>query len=62
MCRTLYDAKTVSIGYTTSTDVRETLAQSRGMRQTGVPMEKGASDDGNQTDKEVSTIKDRGHC
>ena len=62
MCRTLYDAKTASIGFITSTAVQETRVLNRGMRQTGVPMEKGASDDGNQTDKEVSTIKDRGHC
>lgn len=36
MCRTLYVAKTVSIGYITSTDVREIRVPSRGMRQTDV--------------------------
>ena len=43
MCRTLYDAKTAGIGYTTSTDARETLVPSRGMRQTDVHTEKGES-------------------
>ena len=38
ICRILYDAKIVSIGYTTSTAVKEILAQSRGMQQTDVHM------------------------
>ena len=40
MCRTLYVAKTVGIGYTTSMDAREIRVPSRGMRQTDVHMEK----------------------
>ena len=43
MCKILYDAKIAGIGYTTSTAVQEILAQSRGMRQTVVHMEKGES-------------------
>ena len=43
MCRTLYVAKTVSIGYTTSTVVHEIRVPSRGMQQTFVTMEKGES-------------------
>ena len=45
MCRTLYDAKTVSIGYTTSTAVVETLVLSRGMRQTFATTEKERASD-----------------
>ena len=45
MCRTLYDAKTVSIGYTTSTAVVETLVPSRGLRQTDVHTEKERASD-----------------
>ena len=40
MCRTLYDAKTASIGYTTLMAVQETHAPSRGMRQMDVLTEK----------------------
>ena len=38
MCRTLYVAKTVGIGYTTSMAVKEIRVPSRGMRQTDVLM------------------------
>ena len=47
MCRTLYVAKTVGIGCTTSTAVKETHVPSRGMRQTDVLMEKERASDGN---------------
>lgn len=43
MCRILYDAKTASIGYTTSTAVKETRVPSRGMQQTVAHTEKGES-------------------
>lgn len=46
MCRTLYDAKTASIGYITSMAVKGIRVPSRGMRQTDVHTEKErASDD-----------------
>ena len=38
ICRTLYDAKIVSIGYTTSMVAVEIRVPSRGMRQTDVHM------------------------
>ena len=38
MCRTWCDAKTASIGYTTSMAVREIRVPSRGMQQTAVHM------------------------
>ena len=41
MCRILYDAKIVSIGYTTSMAVKEIRVPSRGMRQTDVHMGRG---------------------
>ena len=41
MCRTLYVAKIVGIGSTTSMVAVEIRVPSRGMRQTGVHMEKG---------------------
>ena len=43
MCRTLFVAKIVGIGYTTSTVAVEIRVPSRGMRQTDVLMEKGES-------------------
>ena len=38
MCRTLYDAKIVNIGYTTSMGAEEIRVLSRGMQQMGVHM------------------------
>ena len=43
MCRILYDAKTVSIGYTTSMAVKEIRVPSRGMQKMDVHTEKGES-------------------
>ena len=43
MCRTLYVAKIVGIGSTTSMVAVEIRVQSRGMRQTFVTTEKGES-------------------
>ena len=58
MYRTLYDAKIASIGYTTSTVVKEIRVPSRGMRQMGVLTEKErASDD--KTHKSGRTITKR---
>lgn len=47
MCRTLYDAKIVGIGCTTSMVVKEILAPSRGMQQTDVHTEKERASDEN---------------
>jgi hypothetical protein len=45
MCRTLYVAKIVGIGYTTSMGAEEIRVPSRGMRQTFAHTEKGESRD-----------------
>ena len=45
MCRTLYDAKIVGIGYTTSMVVKEIRVPNRGMRQTDVLTEKERASD-----------------